>query len=93
MGITGNQSFPSIWKNKSFNDVMNSLGKTTIILNNIDTNPPTEIGVFIHYFVRHDTIELSKYLKSFLPYKCPPLQQDIITIWAGNITTRRGWGF
>jgi hypothetical protein len=43
--FTGDQQFPSIRKNKSFKEAMHNLGKTTIVLNNINANPPTEIGL------------------------------------------------
>lgn len=87
--FTSDLSFPSIGKNQSFKTDINVLGRTTIILNNINANPPPEIGFFIHQLVRHDTIQSQTFLQSFLPNECPPFQQDIVTIWVGTNNTRR----
>lgn len=90
--ITSDIAFTLIVKQKHTKDLWNQLGKVTMIINDINANPPTETGFFIHHLVRHDTVLSKCHLQNILPIDCPTFQQDICTLWAGTKTSRRGVG-
>jgi hypothetical protein len=90
--LTSNVPFPSIRKIKNTKDLLNQLGKITLILNNIESNPPTEVGFFIHNLVQHNTIQSNRHLQNLIPVDCPEVQQDMCSLWAGPKNSRQGVG-
>jgi hypothetical protein len=69
-----NSSIPytSIKRSLEYKRKLTSKYNTYIVVNNLNTKTPTEIGYFIHRLVRHDTVENTNYTRSFLPRNHKP---------------------
>jgi hypothetical protein len=90
--ITSNTRYSTIRKNQDTKDLLQEVYKLNIIRNDINMKNPTEVGFFVHYAVRHDTVECTKFLKANLPEDIPPYQQELTTLWAGANNQRKGVG-
>jgi predicted transposase YbfD/YdcC len=50
------------------------------------------VDVFVHHLIRHDTVDCKKWLYDHLPSNTPLFQQEIMTIWSGTASKRKGTG-